>query len=118
LAVLLVALLLITGRSAIFAVLDSGSPSSEMDLVGICNLGRTLCRLGCLHVHQFSGQGPPNIVEMFWLGCAVAVAPLIRVVIGSHANRKLVASSLIIIYCLAAIVLWAVVAPIPLVKAH
>lgn len=67
------------------------------------------------YIHD-RGKDIPNIVEMFWLGCALGLAAIIRVAIASYVNRKIVASILIVVYCVAAIILWEVVAPIPLSK--
>jgi hypothetical protein len=66
--------------------------------------------VACLFINK-RGKGLQNVLEMFWLGCTVPLAAIVRVLIGSRVNRKVVASSLIAIYSVAAIVLWAVVAP-------
>jgi hypothetical protein len=58
----------------------------------------------------------PNFKEMFWLGCALVLASCLRVTLGTRINRTLIASLLIFAYCLAAVVVWAVVAPVPLSK--
>jgi hypothetical protein len=62
------------------------------------------------------GKDLPNLVEMFWLGCALPLAALVRVAAGRHISRRIVASGLIAVYSLIAIILWATVAPIPLSK--
>src|SRR6266404_4110516 len=45
----------------------------------------------CLFINQ-RGKGLQNVLEMFWLACTVPLAAMLRVLIGSRVNRKILAS--------------------------
>ena len=53
------------------------------------------------------------VIEPFWLGCSVPIAPLTRLIIGKRVNQKLLAISLLVILCLVATGLWMFVPCLP-----
>jgi hypothetical protein len=61
-----------------------------------------------------TGKSLSNLVlEVPVLGCIAPIAPIVRVVVGRHANEKILAIGLFIVICLAAIGLWAFVPGLP-----
>lgn len=65
---------------------------------------------------QDRGKSIANVIEVFWLGCLLPLAAVIRVVVGQRVNRRVLAASLVVAFCFVAVLLWALVAPIPVDK--
>ena len=61
-----------------------------------------------------TGKSLSNAVgEPFFLGCSVALACLVRVVVGKREKEKVLAGGLFAACCLAAIALWALTPSLP-----
>lgn len=60
-----------------------------------------------------SGKSISNLAEAFWLGCAAPLAPIIRVSVGQKTNQKVLAIGMLVVVCLAAVGLWALVPGLP-----
>jgi hypothetical protein len=60
-----------------------------------------------------TGKSMSNLVEVLYLGCAAALAPIIRVAVGGRGDRPLTAWGLVAAVCLAAIGLWVFVPGLP-----
>ncbi len=60
-----------------------------------------------------TGKSLSNLVELLYLGCTASLAPVVRVVVGRHANQKFLAIGLLVAVCLVAIGLWAFVPGLP-----
>jgi hypothetical protein len=53
------------------------------------------------------------VVEPFFLGCSIAITSIIRLVIGKHCNKRLIAGMLLVGLCLVAFGLWLFVPGLP-----
>jgi hypothetical protein len=60
-----------------------------------------------------TGKSLSNLVEIAYLGCAVAIALNVRLLAGSRVNQRLLAAGLLIAVCLMAVALWAFVPALP-----
>jgi len=60
-----------------------------------------------------TGKSLANLAEAFWLGCAVPVAPVLRLAVGARVPQRLLALGLLVTTCLVAVGLWAFVPGLP-----
>jgi hypothetical protein len=92
---------------------DSGSQASSLEFVRLPCAGpalRCLVDLGC--------DDPPskslaNLGELLYLGLAVALFPIIRLVVARRLNEKLVATILLTVACLVAAGIYLLVPSLP-----